>query len=181
MTLRHLGVNASNYKVLKLLPLVYVAWTSGEVSAQRENRLVDLAHNHFAIGAEGERILRGWLHQRPDAAYFKEGLHDILRLAYAPDEWEFDVDELKGLLAHSEAIARTTADALDAPESVTESEEWALADIARELGVQDGESWAALVRELSPSAPLVSPCASPPRHDVRAPSLQEHEPGKAPA
>jgi hypothetical protein len=150
LTLRHLGINASNYKVLKLLPLVYVAWTSGEISPQRENRLVDLAQNHFAIGEEGERILRGWIHRRPDAAYFKEGLHDILRLAHAPDEWEFDVDELKGLLAHAEAIARTTAQALDAPTSVTEGEERALADIARELGVEEGESWAALVRELKP-------------------------------
>jgi hypothetical protein len=148
MTLRHLGINASNYKVLKLLPLVYVAWASGEISSQQEQRLVDLAHNHFAIGEGGERILRGWIRQRPDAAYFKEGLHDVLRLAYAPDEWEFDVDELKGLLAHAEAIARTTAKALDAPTSVTESEERALADIARELGVEDGESWAALIREL---------------------------------
>ena len=159
MTLRHLGINASNYKVLKLLPLVYVAWASGKISPVQEGRLVDLAHNHFAIGEAGERILRAWILQRPDADYFKEGLHDILRLAYAPDEWEFDVDELKGLLAHAEAIARTTAEALDAPTSVTESEELALADIARELGVNDGESWGALLRELK-AAPVVNSMAS---------------------
>jgi hypothetical protein len=146
--LGHLGIYPSNYKVLKLLPLVYVAWASGKISPERQARLVDLAHNHFAIGKDGERILRGWLLKRPDSAYFNEGLHDIVRLAYAPDEWEFDVDELQGLLAHAEAIARTTAEALDAPTSVTPSEEQALADIARELGIDDGESWGALVREL---------------------------------
>jgi hypothetical protein len=37
---------------------------------------------------------------------------------------------------------------MDAPTSVTEAEERALAEIARELGVDDGESWAALLREL---------------------------------
>ena len=77
--------------------------------------------------------------------------HDIVLLAYAPDEWEFEVDELPGLLAHAEAIARTTAKAMDAPSSVTENEEQALADIARELGVDDGESWAKLLRELEPT------------------------------
>jgi hypothetical protein len=58
------------------------------------------------------------------------------------------MNELRSLLAYAEAIARTTAEAMDAPTSVTESEERALADIARELGVSDGASWGALVREL---------------------------------
>jgi hypothetical protein len=147
-TLRHLGIDDSNYKVLKLLPLVYVGWTSGRISPERQERLVDLAHNHFAIGQNGERILREWLRHRPDIAYFKEGLHDILLLARAPDERAFDMDELRGLLAYAEAIARTTAEAMDAPTSVTQSEEQALTDIARELGVSDGTSWGALVREL---------------------------------
>jgi hypothetical protein len=147
-TLRHLGIDDSNYRVLKLLPLVYVAWTSGSISQERAERLVDLAHNHFAIGKHGERVLRGWLRERPNRAYFTEGLHDLVLLAYAPDEGEFDVEELPGLLAYAEAIARTTAEAMDAPTSVTEAEERALAEIARELGVDDGESWAALLREL---------------------------------
>jgi hypothetical protein len=75
-----------------------------------------------------------------------------LLLAHAPDEWEFDVDELPGLLAHAEAIARTTANAMDAPSSVTPEEERALLEIARELEVEEGESWAALLKELGASA-----------------------------
>lgn len=150
-TLKHLGVGLANYKVLKLLPLVYVAWADGKLTPERQRRLVDLAHEHFRIGSDGERILRGWLTRRPDKTYILEGLHDILLLAYAPDEWEFDVDELPGLLAHSEAIARTTEKAMDAPSSVTDGEEQALADIARELGVDDGKSWAGLLRELEPA------------------------------
>jgi hypothetical protein len=148
MGLKRLGIRASNYKVLKLLPLVYVAWANGGLTPEREERLIDLAHNHFAIGEDGERILRGWLLERPSLAYIREGLHDILLLARAPDEAEFQLDDLPGLLAFSEAIARTTATAMDAPTSVTAAEERALADIARELGVDDGESWAALIREL---------------------------------
>lgn len=156
-TLKHLHINPSNYKVLKLLPLVYVAWTSGAMSPERADRLINLAHHHFAIGEAGERILRGWLRQRPDRAYFMEGLHDVLLLARAPDEWAFDVAELRGLLAFSEAIARTTAEAMDAPTAVTAAEELALLEVARELQVDNGESWAALLRELQAPSVATSP------------------------
>jgi hypothetical protein len=152
-TLKHLGIQDASYKVLKLLPLVYVAWASGKLTPEREERLVDLAHHHFDIGEGGERVLRGWLRERPSKAYFQEGLRDLVLLSYAPDDWGFDVDELPGLLAHAEAIARTTASAMDAPTSVNADEERALADIARELGVEDGESWGALVRELEGADP----------------------------
>jgi len=156
-TLKHLNVGPASYKVLKLLPLVYVAWAEGKLTPERAIRLVDLAHNHFQIGADGERVLRSWINRRPDAAYFREGLHDLVLLAYAPDEWGFDVDELPGLLAHAEAIARTTAKAMDAPTAVTAAENRALADIARELGVDRGESWGELMRELDSRAAAAVP------------------------
>lgn len=154
--LKHLGIEEKNYKVLKLLPLVYVAWASGKLTPERAERLIDLAQNRFEIGEGGERILRGWLRERPSKAYIMEGLHDLLLLAYAPDEWEFDVDELPGLLAHAEAIARTTARAMDAPTSVTPAEEHALAEIAQELGLEEGECWAALIRDLEAKFPRTS-------------------------
>ena len=124
----------------------------GQDHPEREKRLIDLAHNHFAIGERGEQILREWLAERPGRSYFREGLRDIVLLARAGDEGEFDVDELQGLLTYSEAIARTTAVAMDAPTSVTPAEESALADIAKALGVEDGKSWGALLKELEPGA-----------------------------
>jgi len=147
-SLKQLGINDSNYKVLKLLPLIYVAWADGRIEPAQEERLLDLAHNYFAIGPYGERLLKRWIAERPTKEYIREGLHDLLLLAHAPDDWGFDVDELHGLLAFSEAIARTTAEAMDAPTAVDAAEEQALRDIARELRVDDGESWAALLREL---------------------------------
>lgn len=151
-SLRYLGINDSNYKVLKLLPLIYVAWADGRIEPAQERRLIDLAHNHFKIGKSGEEILAGWIRERPTKRYFMEGLHDVLLLAAAPDEGEFDLDELQGLLSHAEAIARTTAQAMDAPTSVDPEEERALELIASELRVDDGESWAALMRELGEEA-----------------------------
>jgi len=49
---------------------------------------------------------------------------------------------------YAERIARSTADALDQPTSVTAEEEDALVEIARELHIDRGESWSELLREL---------------------------------
>ena len=147
-SLKHLGINDSNYKVLKLLPLLYVAWADGRVEPAQEERLLDLAHNYFAIGPYGEQLLKRWIAERPTKEYIREGLHDLLLLARAPDDWGFELDELHGLLAFAEAIARTTAEAMDQPTAVDPAEEQALRDIARELRIDDGKSWAALLREL---------------------------------
>jgi hypothetical protein len=148
-SLKHLGIDDSNYKVLKLLPLVYVAWSNGTIDAAEQQGLLELAHRHFDIGDEGEKILKRWIAKRPTADYFREGLHDVLFLAHAPDEWEFSVEELPGLLMHAEAIARASAETMGFAFSYNPDEEQALRTIAAELGVDDGESWAALLTELA--------------------------------
>lgn len=111
-------------------------------------RIVALARDHFRVGASGAQLLEQWLAAPPSVEYVERGLSDLLALALSPDEFEIDVDELPRLLAHSEAIARTTANALDAPWAVSPEEEHALAQVARLLRVDNGVSWAALLREL---------------------------------
>lgn len=148
-SLKHLKLDDSNYKVLKLLPLVYVAWANGRISPAQEEKLVELAHDHFQIGKHGEELLRKWIAKRPSTEYILEGLHEILLLAYAPDEWGFEVDELQGLLTHAEEIARYSAGALGSATAVGPREQQALREIAEELGVDDGLSWAELLADLS--------------------------------
>ena len=147
-TLRLLGIDGSNYRVLELLPLVYEWWTSGEMNLERKLRLVQLAQEHFGIGEVGEQILCRWLRHCPNIADFNGGLNDILLQAHAPYKDAFEVDELPGLLAYAEALARNTAEAMDVPTGPVNEEAAALADIASEFGIVNGASWGALVREM---------------------------------
>ncbi len=147
-SLKHLKLDDSNYKVLKLLPLVYVAWSNGRMDAAQEERIIELAHDHFEIGRRGEELLRTWINERPTTEYIKEGLHDILLLAHAPDEWGFEVDELQGLISHAEQMAHLSASALNVESPVDDREKRALEEIARELDVDDGETWSELLAEL---------------------------------
>jgi hypothetical protein len=149
-TLTELGLDATNYRALELLPLVYVAWASGTVTKEREERLFDVARAHFALDEACERVLRAWLHRRPADAYFERGLRELVLIARAPDDMALGVDELPSLIAYSEAVARATAAAMDAPDSVTEAEQRALRELSEILEVDEGESWAAVLRALDP-------------------------------
>jgi len=56
--------------------------------------------------------------------------------------------ELPALLSYAEGIARSTAKALDQPTAVSANQDVALEEIARELHIDHGESWAKLLVEL---------------------------------
>lgn len=90
-----------------------------------------------------------WLKERPSHAYISEGLHDIFLLAQASDDMEVDFSELPAVLSYAEAIARSTAVALDEPAAVSDAADRALVEIARELHIDHGESWGQLLKELS--------------------------------
>lgn len=146
--LLRLGIDTEDSRVLMLLPLVYVAWADGKMENVERHRIVWLARKHFHIGPSGVSVLERWLSRPPSREYIQRGLMDLLYLAQQPDVIEIDVSDLQDLLLHAEAIARSTAAALDAPSSVGPAEEQALADIARVLGIDNGVSWASLLREI---------------------------------
>ncbi len=147
-SLARLGIKPEDYRVLKLLPLIYVAWSDGKMERVQKDRIHLHAARRYELSASAVAVLDGWLTHAPSHSYILEGLRDIHFLACAPDDMEVDFSELPALLAYAERIARTTAGALDQPTAVTPEEEGALEEIARELDVDRGESWAALLKEL---------------------------------
>jgi hypothetical protein len=146
--LSRLGIDPEDFGVLMLLPLVYVAWADGKMENVERERIVWLARRHFRIRERGVELLESWLAAPPSRRYIERGLMDLLALAQRPDVVEVDLSDLQDLLLHAEIIARTTADALDAPWAVGPDEERALAHIARMLGLDSGTSWAVLLRDL---------------------------------
>jgi hypothetical protein len=146
---KRLGIPPRDYRVLKLLPLVYVAWADGKMAQVEKDRIRQLARHQYHLGPAGAALLDRWLEQPPTRAYVAEALHDIYFLARAVDELDVDYDELQALLGHAEALAHTSAEALDEPRAVTPEEERALEEMARELHVDRGESWTQLVREVN--------------------------------
>lgn len=147
-SLKHLGIRPEDYRVLKLLPLIYVAWADGKMESVQKERIHLHAARHYELSANAMAVLDHWLTHRPSHQYIEEGLRDILFLARAPDDMEVDFSELPALLLYAERIARTTADALDQPSAVTPEEGEALREIAAELHIDRGESWSELLKEI---------------------------------
>jgi hypothetical protein len=147
-SLQRLGIQPSDYRVLKLLPLIYVAWADGKMEGVEKERIHSFAARRYELSAAATAVLSGWLASAPTHAYIMEGLRDIYFLAKAPDDMEVDFSELPALLSYAEGVARSTAVALDQPSTVSPAEEAALEEIARELGIDHGESWAKLLNEL---------------------------------
>lgn len=148
-SLRSLGFTAETYRVLMLLPLVYVAWADGKMDDAEIERIDDIAKARFHLGPKGLAILDGWLFERPSKEYFDEGMQDLFLLAQSEDgEPLVHPEELHDLLVHCESIARASGHALDVPTGVSKEEENALVEIAGILGVDNGMSWGRLLDEL---------------------------------
>jgi hypothetical protein len=150
--LNHLGIPREDYRVLKLLPLIYVAWADGKMERVKKERIHAYAAKHYELGANAMRVLNDWLTTAPTHQYIHEGLHDLYLLALAEDDIEIDFSELPALLSYAEGVARSSDEALDAPESVSPAADVALEEVARELHIDHGESWAKLLRELGTAA-----------------------------
>lgn len=148
-SLLRLGIPEGDYRVLKLLPLVYVAWADGKMERVQRDRIHAFAVQNYELSAAGAAVLEGWLSQPPSQQYIAEGLRDVLFLARAQDDMGVDFSELPRLLAHAERIARSTGGLLDQPTAVSGDEERALREVARELHVDHGMSWGALLKSLA--------------------------------
>jgi len=152
-SLKHLGVHPADYQILKLLPLIYVAWADGKMELVKKDRIYFFAATYLDLSPRGLELLNQWLNERPSHAYISEGLRDIHFLSNAPDDIGFDYNELPALLSYAEGIARSTAKALDEPDAVTPGQDRVLEEIAAELHVNHGKSWGQLLRELNAQNP----------------------------
>jgi hypothetical protein len=147
-SLAHLGIGPADYRVLKLLPMIYVAWADGKMEQVERERIHTFAARAYDLSSAGAALLDRWLTQCPSHEYIVEGLRDIYASALAEDDADVDLSELPALLSYAEAIARSTATSLDQPSAVTENEEKALEEIAGLLHVDHGASWAHVLADL---------------------------------
>jgi hypothetical protein len=158
-SLSHLEIEDKDFQMLKLLPMIYVAWADGKMEDVERERIHTFAARAYDLSPAGAALLERWLTQCPRYEYIREGLRDVYTSAVAADDGDVDLSELPALLSYAEAIARSTAAALDEPGAVTEDEDRALLEIARLLHVDHGASWAKVLKDLRerPSAAEARP------------------------
>lgn len=147
--IRELGFSLQNYRVLKLLPLIHVAWADARMERVEIESILKVAVDHFYLDESGRRILAAWLKEPPTKAYVLRGLRLLLELAHDEHALQIDPSELFEILMHAESVARATEDAFNEATAVTEEERAAISEIAELLGVDAGVTWSALLEEVS--------------------------------
>jgi hypothetical protein len=145
--LNNLGLNRENFRVLTLLPSIYVAWSDGEITEEESNVIMEIATEESLVGEEEATLLSEWLSQRPSPAFFEEGLHLLsLILAAIPEEVEKETAE--DAVALAETVARASGGVFGMLFTVSSQERAALGKIEEVLQATQGQSWQKLLDRL---------------------------------
>ena len=76
--LRELGYTPDTVMLLHLVPLIQVAWASGDVSEKERELILQAARSRgVATGSAAETQLNGWLTTKPTEAFFENTLRAI--------------------------------------------------------------------------------------------------------
>lgn len=144
--LDELGVDEDNFRILGLLPLVYVAWADGKVHSTERSLIHRLAKMNGWLGEDGDSLLSEWLDEPPTEAYVHQGL-EVLRTLGAQTRGlgvGLGEDSLQSLVAYCRDVAGAAGGMFGLHDPITDAEEAALNQIAEALGVDSGASWQAI-------------------------------------
>jgi cytochrome P450 len=156
-TMRELSIDKDSFRVLGLLPLVYVAWADGSMQRAERSRIRKIASDKgWLTGSAGE-ILDGWLESAPEAEYAEKGFALLQALADKKRGVgaSLTTHSLEELLSLCVDVAEAAGGFLGLGESVSDDETQALGQVAEALGVASADGWRELVESIeeSPEAP----------------------------
>ncbi len=139
--LAELGIDKESYRVLGLLPLIYVAWADGSVQRAERSLILETASEKGWLAGGGGEVLARWLTERPSDAEVRSGL-EALRLLSEQEGGvgaNFHAETLSSLLTLCKQVAEAAGGFLGCTEPIAESEQKALATIADALGIAEGD------------------------------------------
>ena len=121
-SLGHLGIPVADYRILKLLPLIYVAWADGKMDLVKRERIHAFAAQEYDLSAAGAAILERWLTQRPAPE------EDAWRGGRPPRERGRAISPVQQEPRHHEEDRRT---------HLQPGDQWCVPLVTRELGAGD--------------------------------------------
>lgn len=146
-----LGIDRENFRVLALLPLVYVAWADGKMQGKERATIFKLANEMQWLTDSGEKLLQKWFDERPSDEYLEKGIKVLNQLGLSSEgpgaEVTSDVMQLVVLMCRDVAQAAGGYWGLGDP--ISSDEEAALRKIAEELEVDSSSSWRKVVLDHS--------------------------------
>lgn len=145
--LSQLEVPRDAYRVVVLLPLVYVAWADGKVQSAERALILQIAREQGLLDHGGEKALARWLDERPASSQLKADLAVLNELSRREDSVarNYGADDLQMLLAWCQDVADAAGGLLGLRAPRHRGELDALKTIAAALDVRNARSWQAML------------------------------------
>jgi tellurite resistance protein len=143
--LKELRVPREAYRVVSLLPLVYVAWADGKIQKGERELILRIARERGMLDNGGEEALARWLSEPPSRQQLKADLAVLNELARSDRalQEEFGADEEQLLLAWCQDVADAAGGLLGLKSARTDAERAALKTIASALDMSSATQWRA--------------------------------------
>jgi hypothetical protein len=143
--LQELKVPREAYRVVSLLPLVYVAWADGKIQKAERDVILRIARERGLLDHGGDAALERWLTVAPTTQQLRTDLAVLNELARSDrrmsDEYGADHEQL--LLAWCQDVADAAGGMLGLRSARTEAEASALKTIAGALDIRNASQWRA--------------------------------------
>jgi hypothetical protein len=141
--LKELGVPHEAYRIVSLLPLVYVAWADGKIQKPERTLIVGIARDRGLLAHGGQEALERWLEEPPTRSQLKADIAMLNELARSPHAVDFDADEEQLLLAWCQDVADAAGGLLGLRAARRDAEADALKTIAAALDMRNAKQWRA--------------------------------------
>ena len=134
------------YRVVSLLPLVYVAWADGKIQKSERDVILRIARENGLLAHGGEDALARWLTDPPTRQQLQAdlaALNELARKDRGPLTGASGADEEQLLLAWCQDVADAAGGMLGLGRARTDAETAALKTIAATLDMSNASQWRA--------------------------------------
>ena len=142
-TLKKLGIDREDHKVLALLPLVHIAWADGKLQGAERDLIVQTAEKMGWLAGKGEEVLERWLTAPPFDEEVELGMELLKDMASTSGEIadQYDADDLHHLLLLCEDVGRAAGRLFGLRDGRNADELKALEQVATALDVKSAKGW----------------------------------------
>lgn len=143
--LAELKIPRDSYRLVMLLPMVYVAWADGRIHARERRLILQVAEEHGLLANGGRTTLEHWLSVAPTESQLRADLAVLNELCNSHHDVtdDFDADCAQMLIAYCQDVADAAGGILGLNSPRSEAEQSALKTIASALEMHRARNWRA--------------------------------------
>ena len=143
--LAELKIPRENYRLVMMLPMVYVAWADGKIQAAERKLIMQIAADRGLLEKGGRETLDQWLSVAPSTARLQTDLAILNELcsSHSTTDDDFDADCSQLLIAYCQDVADAAGGMLGLKPARNEPEQAALKLIATALDIKSARNWRA--------------------------------------